>query len=159
MPLNVLLYISLPFFILGLIYKGSTWFTKSISLLPNNTTPSLRFFSFQRSFIKVLFSKKILKLVVCFVLDVVLQVRILREDFIRWVMHMCIYVGFIMLLLMHALEDIISASLFSDYQSTLNPFFFLRDFFGFLVLIGICIAFFRRMVIKIPRLYCFRQMR
>jgi succinate dehydrogenase/fumarate reductase-like Fe-S protein len=80
------------------------------------------------------------------------QKRILKEDFLRWLMHMLLYGGFMLLLLMHALEKFISAKLFSDYYSTVNPFMFLRDLFGFMVVAGIGIAIFRRVVMKVPRL-------
>jgi heterodisulfide reductase subunit C/nitrate reductase gamma subunit len=57
-----------------------------------------------------------------------------------------------LLLLMHALENFISAKLFADYYSTVNPFMFLRDLFGFMVVIGIGIAILRRFIMKVPRL-------
>jgi hypothetical protein len=76
----------------------------------------------------------------------------LKEDFTRWLMHMLIYSGFMLLLLMHALENFISAKLFADYYSTVNPFMFLRDLFGLMMIIGIGIAVFRRFILKVPRL-------
>ncbi|OPX34126.1 MAG: hypothetical protein B1H12_10645 [Desulfobacteraceae bacterium 4484_190.2] len=57
-----------------------------------------------------------------------------------------------LLLLMHALDGIITEALFSEYASTLNPFMFLRDSFGFMVIVGIGIAIYRRIVMKVPRL-------
>jgi heterodisulfide reductase subunit C/nitrate reductase gamma subunit len=65
---------------------------------------------------------------------------------------MFIYAGFILLLLMHAMDGIVTTALFEEYESTLNPFMFLRDFFGFLVIIGVGIAIYRRIVMKVPRL-------
>jgi len=67
-------------------------------------------------------------------------------------MHMLIYAGFMLLLLMHALEKIITESVFAEYYSTLNPFFFLRDFFGAMVFLGLGIAVYRRVILKVPRL-------
>jgi len=95
---------------------------------------------------------KILTLVRVFVLDVVLQIRVLREDFLRWLMHMCIWGGFMLLLLMHALESLITSRLFPNYYSTINPFMFLRDLFGAMVILGILIAVYRRFILKVPRL-------
>ena len=46
-----------------------------------------------------------------------------RPGVLRWLMHMLIYAGFMMLLLMHGLEKIVSESLFTDYYATVNPFF------------------------------------
>jgi heterodisulfide reductase subunit C/nitrate reductase gamma subunit len=97
-------------------------------------------------------SVKILTLFKVFLLDVVLNRRILQEDVLRWLMHLCIYGGFVLLLLMHALGQYTSAVIFDTYLSTINPFFFLRDLFGALVLVGIAIAIYRRFIAKIPRL-------
>jgi heterodisulfide reductase subunit C/nitrate reductase gamma subunit len=67
-------------------------------------------------------------------------------------MHLCIYGGFMLLLLMHALDKYITVALFSKYYSTINPFMFLRDLFGLIVIIGIAIAIYRRTILKVPRL-------
>jgi heterodisulfide reductase subunit C/nitrate reductase gamma subunit len=151
MVFKVLLYFALAVFITGLIYKVSTWFFRTIGTSSRDITPSDRLLAFVKGFIRTIFSKKIITLINTLVLDVILQRRILKEDFIRWLMHMLIYGGFMLLLLMHALGEIITASIFSDYYSTLNPFFFLRDLFGIIVIIGIGIAVFRRFILKIPR--------
>ncbi|HSQ85077.1 MAG TPA: hypothetical protein VLM43_10155, partial [Desulfobacterales bacterium] len=152
MVFNVLLYISLGIFILGLIYKAYTWFSMKIGISAQDYTPAQRFSAAVKGTVGVIFSSKILRLIKAFILDVVFQRRALKEDFLRWMMHMLLYGGFMLLLLMHALENFISAKLFSDYHSTVNPFMFLRDLFGFMVLIGIGIAIFRRFIIKVPRL-------
>jgi heterodisulfide reductase subunit C/nitrate reductase gamma subunit len=62
------------------------------------------------------------------------------------------YWGFILLLLMHALGAFITSAIFSDYQSTINPFLFLRDLFGLFVIIGLFLAFYRRFILKAPRI-------
>jgi len=152
MVFNVLLYISLGIFILGLIYKVYTWFSLKIGISAQDFTPSQRFSAAIKGTVGVVFSSKILLLIKAFILDVLLQKRILKEDFLRWMMHMLLYGGFMLLLLMHALEKFISAKLFSGYYSTVNPFMFLRDFFGFMVVVGIGIAIIRRFILKVPRL-------
>jgi heterodisulfide reductase subunit C/nitrate reductase gamma subunit len=152
MVFNVLLYISLGIFILGLIYKAYTWFSKKIGISAQDYTPAQRFSAAVKGTVGVIFSSKILRLIKAFFLDVVFQRRALKEDFLRWMMHMLLYGGFMLLLLMHALENFISAKLFSDYHSTVNPFMFLRDLFGFMVVVGIGIAIFRRFIMKVPRL-------
>jgi len=152
MVFNVLLYISLGIFILGLIYKAYTWFSMKIGISARDYTPAQRFSAAIKGTVGVIFSSKILRLIKAFILDVVFQRRALKEDFLRWMMHMLLYGGFMLLLLMHALENFISAKLFSDYHSTVNPFMFLRDLFGFMVVIGIGIAIIRRFIVKVPRL-------
>jgi nitrate reductase gamma subunit len=59
-------------------------------------------------------------------------------------MHILIFAGFTLLLLMHALGSVLTRSLFPDYQPTLNPFLFLRNLFGVLVFIGLILAVVRR---------------
>ncbi|UCD90221.1 MAG: 4Fe-4S dicluster domain-containing protein [Desulfobacterales bacterium] len=152
MAFTLSLYISLAIFCLGLIYKMSTWFMRKIGISAENFSTSDRVSAAARGILGVVFSGKILTLIKVFVLDVVLQRRILKEDFLRWLMHMLIYAGFMLLLLMHALEVFISEPLFTDYYSTVNPFMFLRDLFGFMVIIGVGIAIYRRFILKVPRL-------
>ena len=152
MLFTTLLYISLAIFFLGLIYRVSTWFSRSIGISAKDVTTSERISAAVKGILNTVFSAKILTLVKVFVLDVILQRRILKEDFFRWLMHMFIYVGFMLLLLMHALEAFVSESLFADYYSTVNPFMFLRDLFGFMVIVGVGIAICRRFILKVPRL-------
>lgn len=152
MLFTVLLYTSLFVFFLGLIYKVFTWFSRKIGTASQNFTTSERITAAAKGILEVIFSPKILILVKVFILDVVLQRRILKEDFLRWLMHMLIFTGFMMLLLMHALDSFITESLFKEYYSTVNPFLFLRDFFGIMVLAGLMIAVYRRFILKVPRL-------
>lgn len=57
-----------------------------------------------------------------------------------------------LLLLFHALGGIVSESLFTDFQPTLNPFLFLRNFFGLMVLTGLGLAVYRRIKLRPQRL-------
>ncbi|MDM8522707.1 4Fe-4S dicluster domain-containing protein [Desulfococcaceae bacterium HSG8] len=152
MIFTVSLYISLAIFTLGLIYRVSNWFSRKIGVSARNITTPERFFASVEGILRTLFSPKLLVLLKVFLLDVVLQIKILKENFLRWIMHILIYWGFMLLLLMHALDTLVTESLFSDYYSTVNPFFFLRDFFGVMVLTGVGIAVYRRFIMRIPRL-------
>ncbi len=152
MVFTTLLYLSLTIFVLGIVYRISTWFTRKIGFSTRGIQTSERVSAAVKGISGVIFSVKILTLVKVFILDVLLQRRILKEDFLRWLMHMLIYLGFMLLLLMHALEDFISEPLFANYYSTVNPFMFLRDLFGLMVVIGVGIAVFRRFILKVPRL-------
>ena len=149
---DIALYVSLAIFGIGMIYKISNWFRRSIGINPRDITTSKRVSAAVKGILGTVFSGKIFILIKVFFVDVILQIRILREDFLRWLMHMLIYGGFMLLLLMHALDGIITEALFPDYASTLNPFMFLRDLFGFMVIVGIGIAIYRRIVMKVPRL-------
>jgi len=147
----VALYISLTIFGICLIYKVSTWFRYTIGTDAADISTSARVLAALKGIILTLLSGKIFTLLKVFVLDVLLQIKVLRQDRLRWAMHMCIYLGFMLLLLFHALDNIITAALFEDYYSTVNPFLFLRDLFGIVIILGVAIAIYRRFILKVPR--------
>jgi len=149
---TIALYTSLAIFSLGVIYKVSSWFRYSLGIGAKKISTPARIFAALRGFTLTLFSPKLFTLLRVFLFDVILQVKVLKQDSLKWAMHMCIYYGFILLLLMHGLDSIITSSLFPEYYPTLNPFLFLRDFFGVLVLLGVGIAVYRRFFLKVPRL-------
>lgn len=149
---NLILYISLAICLLGLAWKLYSWLSRKISVSSRDMTVKERFFAALRGFVKTVFSLKIKDILAVFLLDVIIQRKIIKQDFLRWFMHMCIFAGFMLLLLMHALDEIITMKLFADYSSTVNPYFFLRELGGIIVLIGLGIAFYRRFVLKVPRL-------
>jgi len=152
MFLTSTLYIALAIFGLALVYKVSTWFRYKIGIPSIEIRTSERFFSALKGILLTVFSPKILTLIKVFILDVLLQLRILKEDFLRWLMHLCIYGGFMLLLLMHALDKYITVALFDNYYPTINPFMFLRNLFGVIVILGVAIAIYRRFILKVPRL-------
>ncbi|MDI6796385.1 MAG: 4Fe-4S dicluster domain-containing protein, partial [Desulfatibacillaceae bacterium] len=76
------------------------------------------------------------------------QLRILKQSFTRWAMHMLIFYGFMYLLVFHALAIYFA----NPGEAYLNPWLFLRNVAGVMVLVGLCIAFARRFIIKVPRL-------
>ena len=149
---TISLYLALAVFGVGLLYKISTWFRHRIGLDAKECSTAERAAAAIKGIAITLFSGKILTLFRVFIVDVLLQIRVLRQDFLRWLMHICLYVGFMLLLLMHALDKFITSVLFPEYYSTINPFMFLRDLFGFLVILGIAIALYRRFIMKVPRL-------
>jgi heterodisulfide reductase subunit C len=67
-------------------------------------------------------------------------------------MHLLIYWGFMLLVLMHGLEAVTSERLLPDYYSTLNPYLFLRDLAALMVLAGAVMALCRRFIVKTRRL-------
>ncbi len=149
---SISLYIALGIFVLGLLWRISTWFRYSVGPGAREIKASQRLLAAIKGSILTILSPKILTLLNVFVFDVLFQRRIFIESRLRWAMHMCIYGGFMLLLLMHALEDFITLTLFPDYASTLNPFLFLRTLFGLIVMVGLGISFYRRHILKIPRL-------
>jgi heterodisulfide reductase subunit C/nitrate reductase gamma subunit len=149
---RILLYSSLIVFLLGLIYKVSTWFTRKLGVSGHNYTAPQRVAAAARGFAGMVFSARLFLGLKALVVDVMLQARVFREDIFRWLAHMLIFYGFMSLLLMHALESQITEVLFTDYYSTVNPFYFLRDLFGLMVLAGVGMAVFRRLIKKPMRL-------
>jgi len=152
MAYYISLYVSLAIFAIGLVYKVLTWFFLKTSLYSKSIPTAKRLSSALKGIISTIFSPKILTLIKVFFLDIILQRKVLKEDFLRWLTHILIYGAFMLLLLMHALDAFITSAIFSNYSATLNPFMFLRDLFGVLVIIGICLAVYRRFILKAPRL-------
>ena len=151
MVFNILLYVSLIIFSIGLIYKISTWFLCNVTVAAKDVTVSARISAAIKGIFSALFSSKIAIIVRVFFFDVLLQHRILKLGFLRWLTHSLIFGGFMMLLLMHALDSLIIEPIFAEYQSTKNPFMFLRDLFALMVCVGIAIAVYRRFFLKISQ--------
>jgi heterodisulfide reductase subunit C len=148
---TISLYTSLAVLAFGLVYKISNWFRYRIGPNAAGIATSARVTAALGGTASTLFSSNIGTLVKVFVLDVLLQRWMLGRDLLRWVAHICIYGGFVLLLLMHGLDKLTSSVLFDDYYSTLNPFLFLRNLFGLVVIAGIVIALYRRLCSKAPR--------
>jgi len=144
---HVSLYIALAVFAAGLLYRVSAWFRYGIGTEARRFSTATRVAAAARGIVSVLFSAKVLTLIRVFIVDVIFQARMLKEDFLRWLIHMCIYSGFTLLLLMHAMDAVITDKLFSNYYSTINPFLFLRDLAGALVILGVASALFRRFIV------------
>lgn len=149
---NLLLYGSLIIFAVGLVYKLRLWFSGNMVTSTGVYGAGRRLGLAFLSMVGVLLSPRAVALFKALFLDVLLQRRILKESVYRWVMHMLIFTGFMLLLLMHALENWISMPLFANYASTVNPYFFLRGLFGLMVLAGVGMAAYRRWRGNVPRL-------
>ena len=149
---NSLFLTSFIIFLLGLIYKVSNWFVKKIAAPGQTITTSQRVQSAAAGVLGVIFSAKLLIVFRVILVDILLQGRVFKEDVTRWLAHMLIFYGFMLLLVMHALDSVVTEALFSDYYATVNPFFFLRDLFGAMVIVGVTIAALRRYFLKTPRL-------
>jgi len=149
---NSLFLTALIIFFLGLTYKVSNWFVKKIAAPGQTITTSQRVRSAAGGIFRVIFGPKFLIVLRVILFDVLLQGRVFKEDATRWLAHMLIFYGFMLLLVMHALDSVVTEALFSDYYATVNPFFFLRDLFGAMVIVGVAMAIFRRYFLKTPRL-------
>ncbi len=94
-------------------------------------------------------------ILVTFVLDILLQRRILRRSPLRWFMHITIFVGWMSLfalsLLMFLVELIHMAGLGGDPEAFRQFLSLPNDIFSYILLIGIIIAIFRRLFVAKAR--------
>ena len=141
---DISLYVSLIIFSAGLIFKISRWFTHGFAS-DSETRTTEKLSVVLKGIVTAVFSTKIVYFLYSFIVDGLLQVRILKTSFIRWFMHFCIFFGFILLVIMHVFDETITAALFIDYAPTLNPFMYLRNILGVMVLAGVLIAVIRRL--------------
>jgi heterodisulfide reductase subunit C len=142
------LYLALSIFILGSLYRIVRWFTVKIGPDAGQFTSGARVSRVFISFFSVFFSRNIFRIVNAFFFRIIFQGHILIKDPWRWLMHFSIFVGFLLLVLFHAMDDLISVNLFYDYYPTVNPFLFLRNLCGAMVVLGIVIAGVRRLTSK-----------
>jgi len=149
MLFNALLYTALFLFLAGSIYKISRWFYQYAGTGERSLAVSQRIASALKGVAAVIFSVKVFSLIKVLSVDVLLQLRILRDkkDPLVWVMHIFIFIGFAFLLILHALGSHITVAIYPDYQSTLNPFMFLRNLGGMFVGLGLVLAIIRRTVV------------
>jgi len=82
------------------------------------------------------------------VLDVLAQRRLWARDPIRWAAHFLLFVGFTGLLFLHALGDVVTVRIAASYMPTVNPWLWLRDLLGVLVLVGFALGTVRRLAAR-----------
>ncbi|MCK5096627.1 MAG: hypothetical protein KAR45_00910, partial [Desulfobacteraceae bacterium] len=87
-----------------------------------------------------------------FFLNTIFQTKLFSAGKIRWLTHFLVASGFLYLLIFHALDDVTSFYWFQYYQSTVDPFQFLRNLAGFFVLAG-CLGFLYRRLFFFKVLY------
>jgi heterodisulfide reductase subunit C/nitrate reductase gamma subunit len=150
--LYLCLYMSLGISAAGILYRVAQWLVMDVGPSAGIVPYGRRITAICRGCISAVFSRKIFKFFKVLPLDVLLQTRILKTDFLRWMMHILIFFGFISLLLMHALDDVITKKIFPEYFATLDPFQFLRNFFGVMIGVGVVIAIYRRVRYRGPML-------
>ena len=153
MVFTVSLYAAVFVFLAGLIYRISRWFTRKVGATGRDISAGRRFIEAVSGIARVVASRKLFTLLRVFLLEIIFQQKVLQESPLRWVMHLAVYYGFILLLLTHALGEMITARIFPDYFPTVNPYFFLRDFLGLVVTAGLAIAVWRRFIRKVPRMH------
>lgn len=142
------LQIALLVFGVGCLWQVTRWFSVSIGTNKDQWNFLQRRFHAFWSTLKTIFSPRIFKLAWAFITRIVLQLHILRQNLWRWLMHMLIAWPIILLVVFHAMDELTSERLFTDYVPTLNPFFMTRSLLGLLALIGLGIALVRRLFLQ-----------
>lgn len=92
------------------------------------------------------FISKIFFALKSFFVSIILQTFFLKEKkgLSVWITHFFISLGIMMLIVLHALDGIVASNIFQGYVSTKNPYFFLREIFGAMVLVGIVLSITRK---------------
>jgi heterodisulfide reductase subunit C/nitrate reductase gamma subunit len=152
MTFNILLGVSVSVCLIGLFLRCSTWFSQGIRPETEKLGISERISAALQGIFAVIFSAKLLSVLKSLFLDLLLQQRVLAKSGLRWLAHTLIFSGFILLFFMHALGSVVTENLFSGYVSTLNPYLFLRNLFGLMVLAGVAVAVYRRITLKPQRM-------
>ena len=131
------LYASLLLCALGLAWRASAWFRIRIGPDASDVTPFQRLADMLRGAACVMFTPRVYRILGACFLDVLLQRRLFASEKLRWFGHLLIVAGFTLLVLMHALAVLVTAKLFPGYQPTLDPYVFLRNLFGIMVVAGV----------------------
>ena len=151
MLFDLSLYVALAICAAGLGYKVWMWLTLDVGSESVNQGPGRRAAAILAGMVRALLSPRIFTLLRVFVADGLFQVRAFRNSPAGWLAHQLIFWGMVLLVLMHAFDQQVTAALFSDYQSTLNPYLFLREAFGIMILAGVGLAVYRRRKLPLMR--------
>ena len=138
------LYAALALCALGLLWRIAAWFRVRIGPDAQAVRLSQRLGALFRGAAAALFSRRVFHVLGAFFLDVLLQRRLYTNDKLRWLGHLLIFVGFMLLLLMHALAAVVTVKLFPGYEPTRDPYLFLRNLFGAMVVVGVALFLFGR---------------
>lgn len=144
------LYLALVACAAGLGHKIWSWLTVSVDKDDEQYSPGRRLRDILAEMGQVVFSRRLWPLVKALVLDGLLQRRSLGHSFTAWLAHICIFAGFTGLVLFHAMGAIINSALFGEYYATLDPWLWLRDLLGLVVLVGVVLVIYRR--VRVPGL-------
>ncbi|MCB2226358.1 MAG: 4Fe-4S dicluster domain-containing protein [Desulfarculaceae bacterium] len=143
------LLIALVLCVAGLAYKVWTWLSVSVSATEKEAgySPGQRASAVLGGLVRAVFSRKIWAMLRALILDGLLQARSLKHSVLAWAAHILVFSGFTGLLLLHALGTQITDNLFRNYYPTVDPWLWLRDAMGVMVMVGVCIIIARRILV------------
>lgn len=141
---TISLYLSLAICAAGLAYKIWSWLTVSIDKDDEQYPPGRRLKDTLAEMGGVIASRRVWTLLKALLLDGFLQRRSLAHSYTAWLAHICIFAGFTWLALFHAMGWLTEA-LFGNYYPTVEPWLFLRDLAGLMVMAGVTLVVYRRL--------------
>lgn len=147
MFLTIATWTALAIFLLALAYQARLWFSAAIGPETRGLGVGARAAAALGGLVRGLFSPRLPAALKALWLDGIVQRRVWAHSRLAWATHQLIWVGFTGLILLHALGGVIGPWL-PDYYATLNPYLFIRNLFGLMVLIGVGMALYRRA--KVP---------
>ncbi|MBM4397632.1 MAG: 4Fe-4S dicluster domain-containing protein [Deltaproteobacteria bacterium] len=139
--LRMAVWASLALCALGLLWRAVAWVRVRIG-------PDARALSFRervaavaRGVLSGVAGRSVPGVLGALLLDVLLQWRLLRRHPVRWAGHVAIVAGFSALVVVHGIGLDLTAKLIEGYQSTLDPWLFVRNLAGALVVAGVAVVF------------------
>jgi heterodisulfide reductase subunit C len=145
MRLTYFAYIAAAICLAGTLYRLGRWFVWPLGPESRQSTPVNRLAGALRAAAAALTEPRRLgRLLRAAGLEVLGQIHILRQSPLRWAVHLSLCFGILILLPLHVFDDYTLAPLLPGYASTLNPFMFLRNLLGALMLAGAGVALARR---------------
>jgi len=151
------LFTAVILFFAGIVYRCSVWFPRQ-SLVRSPEKRDLFYSDIKKQ--KIFYPESIFNGIffsLRFLANIFLQLEILKKNLLHWFVHMLIFWGFMGLVVMHAFAPFTSEKWFADYYSTLMPYMFVRNLFGFMVILGVTGAFIRRRLDRIVKPLTTRQ--
>ena len=146
MVYDIALWVALVLLGIGVVHRIGAWFLRDVGLGDRSQPVAKRYVAGLTGIVSTIFSTRIVGVLKVLIVDVLFQARILRDgkDPLAWVMHICIFWGFVFLLFFHALGSIFATTVGLAYVSTLNPFLLLRNVSGLVLVVGLVLAVVRR---------------
>ena len=91
MAFDIFLNSSLIILAVGLLLKIIHWLSCKIGIRAENASLMQRATSALKGIIETIITPKIFILIYVFIIDILFQYKILKQDFLRWIMHMLIF--------------------------------------------------------------------
>ena len=146
-PLRIATLAALGVCCIGVVWRLAMWFVRPVGPDARTTTLRARLLSLPG----LLWPGSIGGLLRALFWDTLLQGRLFHANRVRWLGHLLIVTGCLVLVLMHGLGSVLAVKLFKGYQSTLDPFLLVRDVAGLLVVVGVLLVFGQRAVQRAGR--------